>query len=56
VQSLPAAGLPDLATAVEAGKGDVPLIKLRWRCTGCHTSRHTDFVVSSLDAARARPW
>ena len=46
-------GFPDLPAVVETGRGDVPLIKLRWRCSGCHTSRHTDFVVSS--AAKARP-
>jgi hypothetical protein len=49
-------GFADLAAVVETGRGDVPLVRLRWRCSGCHTSRHTDFVVSSRDAARARPW
>ena len=34
----------DLAALVAAGKGDVPLIQLRWRCGNCG-SRLTEFIV-----------
>jgi hypothetical protein len=37
-------------------KGDVPLVRLRWRCTGCKSSQHTGFVVASTTATRVRPW
>ena len=36
----------DLQKLAEAGKGDVPLIKLRFRCSGCGSNR-TDWVVTS---------
>jgi hypothetical protein len=34
----------DLAALVDAGKGDVPLVRPRWRCRNCG-SRLTEFVV-----------
>jgi hypothetical protein len=36
----------DLEALVAGGRGDVPLIELRWRCSNCR-SRLTDFVVTS---------
>jgi hypothetical protein len=36
----------DLQALVDAGRGDVPLIKLRFRCSNCG-SRLTDFVVTT---------
>ena len=41
----------DLPALIEAGKGDVPLIHLRYRCSGCGTG-NTDWVVTSRGAAR----
>ena len=38
----------DLAALVESGRGDVPLVQLRWRCANCR-SRLTDFVVTTKD-------
>jgi hypothetical protein len=43
----------DLAALIEAGCGDVPLIRLRFRCGVCR-SRLTDAVVTG--AAPVRPW
>ena len=39
-----------LAKLVETGRGDVPLIKLRYRCSDCGSSR-TDWVVTSKSAS-----
>ena len=36
----------DLQALVDAGRGDVPLIKLRFRCSNCG-SRLTDWVVTA---------
>ena len=36
----------DLQALVDAGRGDVPLIQLRFRCSNCG-SQLTDFVVTS---------
>ena len=36
----------DLEALVDAGRGDVPLIKLRFRCSH-YASRLTDFVVTT---------
>jgi hypothetical protein len=36
----------DLQALIDAGRGDVPLTALRFRCSQCHTAR-TDFVVTS---------
>ena len=35
----------DLTALIAAGKGDVPLVRLRWRCGNCG-SRLTDFIVA----------
>jgi hypothetical protein len=35
----------DLAALIAAGRGDAPLVRIRWRCGNC-CSRLTDFVVS----------
>jgi hypothetical protein len=35
----------DLAALIEAGKGDVPLVRMRWRCGNCG-SRVTEFIVA----------
>ena len=43
----------DLRALVERGRGDVPLTKLRFRCSSCGTHR-TDFVVTSR--AMVKPW
>ena len=45
----------DLQALIDAGRGDVPLIKLRFRCTVCG-SRLTDSVVMAKDALRVQPW
>jgi hypothetical protein len=36
---------------LESGRGDVPPIQLRFRCSQCGTDR-TDFVVTSRDVVR----
>ena len=36
----------DLEALVAGGRGDVPLMKIRWRCSNCR-SRLVDFVVTS---------
>ena len=43
----------DLHAIVDAGRGDVPLTELRFRCSQCRTDR-TDFVVTSTD--NPQPW
>jgi hypothetical protein len=43
----------DLQAIVDAGRGDVPLVELRFRCANCG-SRLTDFVVTSRD--NPQPW
>ena len=35
----------DLAALIAGGRGDTPLVQVRWRCGNCG-SRLTDFVVS----------
>ena len=40
----------DLQALLDAGRGDVPLNRLRFRCANCR-SRLTDFLVTSLDEA-----
>jgi hypothetical protein len=35
----------DLAALIADGRGDVPLVRIRWLCGNCRT-RLTDFVVS----------
>jgi hypothetical protein len=46
----------DLQAIVVAGRGDVPLRSLRFRCTRCGSSRHTDHVVMAKDALGVQPW
>jgi hypothetical protein len=43
----------DLQALIDAGRGDVPLSRLRFRCSQCGTHR-TDFVVTSRDVVK--PW
>jgi hypothetical protein len=43
----------DLQALVLAGRGDVPLNELRFRCSQCGTDR-TDFVVTSR--GNPQPW
>jgi hypothetical protein len=43
VQGVPLQGL------IDAGRGDVPLIHLRFRCSNCRSSL-TDFVVTATEA------
>ena len=44
----------DLAALIAGGRGDVPLTRLRWRCSWCHSTR-IDAVVMSKDSAVV-PW
>jgi Zn finger protein HypA/HybF involved in hydrogenase expression len=39
----------DLQALVDAGRGDVPLVHLRFRCSHCRSER-TDFVVTATEA------
>jgi len=48
-------GFADLAALVAGGRGDVPLVQLRWRCGRCRSDR-VDFVCTSRDALRVVPW
>jgi len=45
----------DLQAIIDAGRGDVPLKDLRFRCTKCG-SRLTDSVVMARDALAVQPW
>lgn len=45
----------DLRALVDAGRGDVPLRDLRFRCTGCGSSEFTDSVVSAKNTRPRRP-
>jgi hypothetical protein len=45
----------DLQGLVDAGRGDVPLTHLRFRCKNCGSSR-TDSVVTSASATTVQPW
>jgi len=42
----------DLAALIDAGRGDVPLIQLRWRCSRCRSAR-IDMICTSH--ARVQP-
>jgi hypothetical protein len=44
-----------LRAIIDAGRGDVPVSELKFRCTNC-SSAVTDFVVMSRDALRVQPW
>ena len=39
----------DLQALIDAGRGDVPLIHLRFRCSNCGSGL-TDFVVTATEA------
>ena len=43
----------NLQALIDAGRGDVPLTRLRFRCSNCGSDR-TDFVVTSRD--NPQPW
>ena len=45
----------NLQALIDGGRGDLPLIKLRFRRTNCG-SRRTDSVVMARDAMRVQPW
>jgi hypothetical protein len=45
----------DLQAIIDAGRGDVPLKDLRFRCTKCG-SRLTDSVVMAKGALGVQPW
>jgi hypothetical protein len=45
----------DLQALIDAGKGDVPLINLKFRCSNCG-SRLTDFGCTSKAAGWVQPW
>jgi hypothetical protein len=45
----------DLQALADAGRGDVPVKDLRFRCAQCG-SRLTDHVVMAKDALRVTPW
>ena len=44
----------DLQAIVDAGRGDVPLKDLKFRCTKCG-SRRTDFVVMGMGGIGVQP-
>jgi hypothetical protein len=44
----------DLEALIASGRGDVPLIRLRWRCSECRSAR-IDAVVMSKDSDVV-PW
>jgi hypothetical protein len=44
----------DLAALANSGHGDVPLIRLKWRCGRCGSG--ADFVCTSTDALQVKPW
>ena len=45
----------DLQALIDAGRGDVPLVDLRFRCGNCR-SKLTDFVCTSRSGALVKPW
>jgi hypothetical protein len=45
----------DLQAIIDAGRGDVPVKDLHFRCTSCNSAL-TDFVVMSRDALAVQPW
>jgi hypothetical protein len=49
----PAPGRRDLQKLLDAGRGDVPLIHLRFCCSNCGSDR-TDLVATSRD--NSQPW
>jgi hypothetical protein len=45
----------DLQKLVDTGYGDVPLSRLRFRCSNCG-NRRTDWVVTARSAISVQPW
>jgi len=45
----------DMQKMIDAGKGDVPLTWLRFRCSNCRSSL-TDFVCTGRTAIGVQPW
>ena len=45
----------DLQKIIDAGRGDMPLTSLRFRCSKCGRAR-TDWVVASKHAVAVQPW
>jgi hypothetical protein len=45
----------DLQAIIDAGRGDVPVKDLKFRCTSC-SSALTDFVIMSRDALAVQSW
>jgi hypothetical protein len=45
----------DLHRLVETGRGDVPLTRLKFRCSNCGTDR-TDWVITGKAATAVQPW
>jgi hypothetical protein len=43
----------DLDALIRAGKGDIPLVQLRWQCARCRSGM-TDFVVSGAHFGPSR--
>jgi len=48
-------GAADLQAIIDAGRGDVPVKDLKFRCTSC-SSALTDFVIMARDALAVQPW
>jgi len=55
VPGVPPRAPADLQAIIEAGRGNVPVKDLKFRCTSC-SSALTDFLVMSRDALAVRPW
>jgi hypothetical protein len=43
----------DLQALIDAGRGDIPLVRLQWRCSECRSTR-IDMVVTSH--GNPQPW
>jgi hypothetical protein len=44
----------DLQALIDCGRGNAPLIRLRFRCTGCNSLQFTDWVVDR--GYQPQPW
>jgi hypothetical protein len=47
-------GNADLDALIRAGKGDIPLVQLKWRCGNCRSASMTDFVVTGTHFGPSR--
>ena len=45
----------DLQALIEQGRGEVPLTRLKFRCSNCGSDR-TDWVIASKGATAVQPW